>query len=374
MLNAKLWRHFDFWLLGAILLLCIIGVAMIRSATLTSIDTDVQAQPLRQMVFAVAGLGVVAFFALVDYRLWASLATPLYVLLLILLVIVQILGAASFGAVRWIPLGLINLQPSELGKFITILTLGNFIVARRAVIRQFSTVLKSLLFLGGPVGLLMAQPDFSSTLLYGMVWLTLMWAAGMRWEHLVLLGLIGLVLGLVGFYVALNTKNFRYIAERVLSFVFPNADQTFRDATYNVNQSLIAVGSGGWFGQGYGQGSQVQLRFLKVRQTDFIFAGIAQEFGFVGAVVIIALYVLVVLRIYWVGEQARDFYGKLICFAIGTELLFEIVSSIGSNLNLMPVSGSPLPFISYGGSSLLTFMIGIGLVESVALRHKQIEF
>ncbi|MBL8057581.1 MAG: rod shape-determining protein RodA [Anaerolineales bacterium] len=374
MLNAKLWRHFDFLLLGAIVLLCIVGVVMIRSATLTSIDTDLQASAGRQIIFGLAGLAVVVLFTVIDYRVWASLATPIYLVLLGLLVVVLIIGAATFGAVRWIDLGPINLQPSELGKFLVILTLGNFIARREARVRQFSLVVQTLIFMSGPVLLLLSQPDFSSCILYGVIWLTLMWAAGMRWEHLALLGALGLVAGVVGFFIMLNNDSLRYIAERVLVFFLPNSDTTFRDATYNVNQSLISVGSGGWFGQGYGQGSQVQLRFLKVRQTDFIFATIAHEFGFVGALVVIVLFALVVIRIYRVGEQARDFYGRLICFGVGTVIMFEAFSNIGSNLNLLPVTGSPLPFISYGGSSLLTFLIGIGLVESVALRHKQIEF
>ncbi|MBP7692960.1 MAG: rod shape-determining protein RodA, partial [Anaerolineales bacterium] len=356
------------------ILLCLLGVAMIRSATLTSIDTDLQAQTSRQMIFASAGLLVVFAFTLIDYRLWASLATPIYLFLIALLVIVLVIGAATFGAVRWIDLGIINLQPSELGKFLTILTLGNYLANHPGEITKFSFVVKTLIFTSGPVLLIMAQPDFSACVLYGVIWLTLLWAAGMRMRHLVILGVIAVAVGLAGFLVALGSPSLRYVADRVLIFFAPGADTTFRDATYNVNQSLISVGSGGWFGQGYGQGSQVQLRFLKVRQTDFIFATIANEFGFVGALVVIALFVLVVIRIYQVGGQARDLYGRLICFGVGTELMFEIFSNIGSNLQLLPVTGSPLPFISYGGSSLLTFLIGIGLVESVALRHKQIEF
>jgi rod shape determining protein RodA len=367
MLNTKLWRHFDFWLLGVIVLLCIIGVAMIRSATLTSIDTDLQAQPGRQIIFTAAGIAAMLLFTIIDYRIWASFSVPIYLALLALLVVVLIIGAATFGAVRWIDLGPINLQPSELGKFLTILTLGAFVANRQHVI-------KTLVFMSGPVLLLLAQPDFSSCVMYGVIWLALMWEAGMKWQHLALLGTIALLVGVAGFFIALSDARLAYIAERVVVFFFPAPDDTFRDATYNVNQSLIAVGSGGWFGQGYGQGSQVQLRFLKVRQTDFIFATIAHEFGLVGALLVIALFILVVVRIFRVAEQARDPYGRLIAFGVGTVIMFEAFFNIGTNLSLLPVTGSPLPFISYGGSSLLTFLIGIGLVESVALRHKQIEF
>ncbi|MEP7359019.1 MAG: FtsW/RodA/SpoVE family cell cycle protein, partial [Anaerolineales bacterium] len=133
-------------------------------------------------------------------------------------------------------------------------------------------------------------------------------------------------------------------------------------------------GSGGWFGQGYGHGSQVQLRFLKVRHTDFIFSAVSNEFGFVGAVVVIVLLAFVIYRIFRAGQKARDRYGALICYGIGAIVLYQSFFNIGMNMNLLPVTGLPLPFVSYGGSSLWTFLFGIGLVESVVLRHKQIEF
>jgi rod shape determining protein RodA len=211
--------------------------------------------------------------------------------------------------------------------------------------------------------------------LYGVIWLAMLWAFGLRWEHLFILIGIAVAIGVLGFFAALQSDEARYIAQRVVFFALPNPDsQEFRDATYNITQALISIGSGGWFGEGYGAGSQVQFRFLKVRHTDYIFATIAHELGFVGAVLTILLFVFVIARIFRAGIKARDGYGQLICFGVGTVILFEAFTNIASNLNLLPVTGSPLPFVSYGGSSLVTFLFGVGLVESVILRHKQIEF
>ena len=179
----------------------------------------------------------------------------------------------------------------------------------------------------------------------------------------------------IGFFTVLNDPNLNYQADRLIHFFVPDKGSVeYQDAAYNVNQALISIGSGGWFGQGYGNGSQVQLRFLKVRHTDFIFSALSNEFGFLGAAVIILLIAFVVYRIFRAGSLARDLYGKLICYGVGMIILYQSFFNIGMNMNLLPVSGVPLPFVSYGGSALWTFLFGIGLVQSVVLRQKKIEF
>lgn len=374
MSQSKIWRNFDFVLLGTVALLILFGIAMIRSAMLTSPDGG-EREVSRQMLFAVIGIVIVFLISGVDYRLWGRLGPGLYATLIILLLFVELFGNAVFGANRWIPLGPVNLQPSELGKFIMVIALSYFIANHPLEIGRFTFVVQTLIYIGVPVVLIAVQPDFSSCILYGVIWFTLLWAAGLRWEHvLVLAGITG-ALGLIGFFIALNSDEAAYIAQRVVFFFFPNPDsKEFRDATYNIDQSLISIGAGGWFGQGYSNGSQVQLRFLKVRHTDYIFAAVAHEFGFVGAVVVILLFALVIARIFRAGHLARDPYGRLICFGVGAVIAFETFANIASNLNMLPVSGAPLPLVSYGGSSLWTFMFGLGLVESVIMRHKQIEF
>ncbi len=373
--DFKQWRHFDFWLMGAVILLTVFGVAMIRSATLTSIDPAVQIQAERQVQFIGIGLLVVLFMTFVDYRFWGGLSVVIYLTLILLLIYVRVVGVATFGAVRWIDLGIVNLQPSELGKFLVLITLSHYVANHATEVKDFTFVLRTLMHVGVPALLIFLQPDLSTAMLYGVVWFTVMWMAGMRMKHLGVL--VGVVLVAIPFFVffLFQTDELRYMANRVVLFVAPDTtSQAYRDAIYNINQALISVGSGGWLGEGYGQGSQVQSRFLKVRQTDFIFAGIAHEFGFVGAVLVIGLVAFIVIRAFRAGANARDLYGRLLCYGVGVVLMYEAFSNIASNMNMIPVSGSPLPFVSYGGTSLWTFLIGIGLVQSVSLRQKPIEF
>jgi rod shape determining protein RodA len=172
-------------------------------------------------------------------------------------------------------------------------------------------------------------------------------------------------------------RNFKIIADyqmaRIANFLFPDPNATHGE-TYNIQQALISIGSGGWFGQGYGHGTQVQLRFLKVRWSDFIFSAMAHEFGFIGTVLVILVFLFVIYRCLRAARLARDTFGALIAFGVATLLVFQAMVNIGVNLNLMPATGLTFPFVSYGGSSLLSALIGIGLVESVILRHKALEF
>lgn len=375
MFSTKTWRHFDFALMGAVLLLILFGVTMIRSANLSSIDTAVQGQASRQVIYAVIGMVIVVAISAVDYRVYSSYSLFIYGTLLILLVVVLVVGLASFGAVRWIDLGIIDFQPAELGKFLITLTLGAFVTQHKERIQRFGTVVRSLIHVSVPAMLIFIQPDLSTTITYGVVWFAILWSAGVKISHLaIFVGIVAAMLPFVLWFVFTN-DDYAYIGQRILTFLVPAADaEASQGANYNIEQALISLGSGGWFGQGYGNGSQVQLRFLKVRQTDFIYATIGNEFGFVGTVLVLLLLAFVVFRIYRIGQLARDPYGKLICFGVGTVVFFESFTNIASNLNLIPVSGSVLPFLSYGGSSLWTYLIGIGLVQSVVLRHKQIEF
>jgi rod shape determining protein RodA len=374
-MSGKLWRHFDFWLLGAVALLLVIGLAMIRSTTLNSIDPSIQQYPLRQLIFALTGMGIVFVVCAVDYRLWSALSSAIYLLLVGLLVVVWVMAAAKFGAARWLDLKFIQIQPSELGKFLIVLTLGSYVAAHSEQVQRLDFVVRTLVHVGVPIVLIFLQPDLSTAIMYGVVWFTIMWAAGLRLKHIALFsGSLAAVLP-IGFLAALSIKNLHYMTDRLVVFFIPSPNSVeHQDALYNINQALISIGSGGWTGQGYGHGTQVQLHFLKVRHTDFIFSAISNELGFVGAVLVIVLMAFVVFRIFRAGQSARDAYGRYICYGVGIIIMYQAFFNIGMNMNLLPVSGIPLPFVSYGGSSLWTFLFGIGLVESVILRHKLIEF
>jgi len=373
--HGKIWRHFDFALLGGVVLLIILGIAMIRSTTLTSIDPSIQQSTGRQIIYAVIGIGILIVVAAIDYRLWSSLSGGIYVILIVLLIIVQVLGLTTFGATRWIDFGFARLQPSELGKFLIALTLASTIASHTEEMGSLRFVIRTMIHVGVPIILIFIEPDLSTCIMYVVIWLVIMWAAGLRWQHLAIFGGATAALLPVGFLAILSTPTLSYQADRIIHFLVPDKNSaTYQDSVYNVQQALISIGSGGWFGQGYGHGSQVQLRFLKVRQTDFIFSAISNEFGFIGAIVVILLMAFIVYRIFRAGQMARDTFGSLLCYGIGSIILYQAFFNIGMNMNLLPVTGLPLPFVSYGGSSLWTFIFGIGLVESVILRHKQIEF
>ena len=382
--SARIWRHFDVGLLAAVALLAIAGVALIQSAIADNpelLELDVVG---RQAIFGLAGLVLLLATAAIDYRTWSSLTRPIYVFIIIFLALIPIAGVAGFGSARWFQLATVTIQPSELAKILMILVLADFLARHKEDISSVRTILISIALIALPAALILIQPDLSTAVVLLVIWMALVWAAGINKRQLGILIAVVVLIAVVatpllasyfmGDYPAgedfLFVRN--YQMTRVVNFLFPNPEESF-GATYNVEQALIAIGSGGLLGQGYGSGTQVQLRFLKVRHTDFIFSSMSQEFGFVGAVVFLALIMFVIYRCLRAAQMARDTYGGLICYGVAVLLLFQASFNIGMNLNLLPVSGLPLPFLSQGGSSLLTTLLGIGLVESVILRHKRIE-
>jgi rod shape determining protein RodA len=224
------------------------------------------------------------------------------------------------------------------------------------------TVLLSLAYIAVPAGFVFLQPSLGVTIVIMTTWAVMAWAGGLRLKHI---GLFVLVILLLLPIVWLNMET--YQQQRIINFIFPEADP---DGQYNIEQARIAIGSGGLLGKGYAQGTQSQLRFLRVRHTDFIFSVIAEELGFVGALGAIVLMGVVLWRILWVAQRAIDPLGSLLCYGVANLIFFQTFVSIGMNLNMLPVTGLTLPFISSGGSSLLTLLVGIGLVESVAVRRQ----
>lgn len=364
MSETRLWRHFDFLLLGAVAALVIFGVAIIRSASF-EVESLAELVP-RQIIYAAGGLVILFLLAWVDYRFWNSLAPAGYGVMILLLLAVFFVGLVRHGANRWIDLGVVELQPSETGKILIIMALARFLSIHRHELDNFKWVVYSLAYIGVPALLIFLQPDLSTAILFVVLWLAMLWAAGLKVRHIGIFVLIGLALPLL-----LWPFMHDYMQARVIQFIYPEVDAA---AKYNVDQALISVGSGGLFGQGYGHASQVQLRFLRVRHTDFIFSTIAAQFGFIGTVVLILVMFFVVYRILRAARMARDHFGAFLCYGVATMIFYQAAFNMAMNMNLLPVAGLPLPFISYGGSNLLTFLVSIGLVESVVLRHKQIEF
>ncbi len=366
MFKKEVWRHFDYWLFGAVVVLCIFGIAMIRSTIAGNID--LANSDKSQTQFVVLGLFIIIAVAMIDYRYWSSLANLLYVFGVVFLIIILLLGNIAFGSTRWINVAGINIQPSELVKIIMIIVLADFFARNKDRIHDFRVIIKSLVLTGGVVIWILLQPNLSTSIVIFILWAAMLWLSGLPVKYIAVFVVAGIILAAI-LFPFLET----YQQQRIFNFIFPNPNASYGD-NYNVEQALITIGSGGWFGMGYGHGTQVQLRFLKVRHTDFIFASMAEEFGFVGTIIVISILVFVILRCFRVARHAADPFGALIAYGFGALLFFQTSVNIGVNLNVIPVTGLTLPFVSYGGSSLLSLVIGIGLVESVAAHSKPQEF
>lgn len=360
MMTRQLWRNFDFWLFGAALFLSIFGVMMIQSAIA---GNEVLAESVsRQPIFLGLGVFLMLVMAAIDYHYWGSLARFMYIFALVSLAFLGIYGQARFGSARWFDTGVILIQPSEIVKILMIMVLADFFAKNNDKPHDLRWIMQSFLLTMGVVIWILLQPNLSTSIVIMVIWFTLLWICGLPLKYLLILGILGLVLVAIAFPFLAD-----YQQARIINFLFPDPEASYGE-TYNVEQALITIGSGGWFGQGYGQGSQVQLRFLKVRHTDFIFSAMAEEFGFIGTTLVMGLLVFIIWRCIQAGKNASDLYGSLIAYSYAAMLFFQAAVNVGVNLNVVPVSGLPLPFISYGGSSLLSSVMGIGLVESVNLR------
>ena len=310
------------------------------------------------------GLAVLYLLDCLTLRIFDILRNPVYVTMLAMLGVILVAGQVAGGSQRWLGAG--KIQPSELAKIMTIVVLAKFLADREEELEKITTVLISLVIVALPMLLIYLQPDLGTSLTLIAVWIAMIWMAGIRFRHLFLF-VAASVAALP--LVWLNLED--YMRDRILLFVNPTGDP---DSYFNVYQSLVSIGSGGWTGKGLTHGTQSQLHFLRVRHTDFIFAVTAEELGLFGAVAMICLIFVVLWRMIRVAEQAQDTYGRLLASGVAAIVLFQSIVNIGMNLGVMPVTGIPLPFVSYGGSSFLTLMLGIGIVESVAMRRRKLEF
>lgn len=361
-MRREIWRHFDFWLFGTVIFLSVFGVVMVRSAIAGS--ESLVGSDTRQMQFLAIGVVIILAFTLIDYHFWASLSRVMYLVTIVFLVFIFVLGQASFGAQRWLDVGFAVIQPSEVAKIVVILVLANYFSKHQTEAHDWRWAGTSFLLVVGIVVWILLQPNLSNSIVMMVIWFAMLWVSGLPTKYILILGVAGIVLGLAAFPFLEP-----YQQARVLNFVFPEQGATYGN-TYNVDQALITIGTGGLWGEGYGNSTQVQLRFLKVRHTDFIFSAMASEFGFVGTLFIMALLVFVIFRCLRAARLAPDKYGSLIAFGFATLIFFQTIVNIGVNLNVIPVTGLTLPFISYGGTSLVSLCFGIGLVESVISRSK----
>jgi rod shape determining protein RodA len=359
-------RHFDYVLVGAVLAITAIGLLMVYSSTHRRIPGDELYYVKRQVLFALAGLGAMAGVVAVDYRRLRDLSMFAYLATVgILLLVLAPVGSNVKGHQAWFQLpGGFTLQPSELAKFGLVIALAGYLNQYRGELDAWRlTVI--LMLASVPIGLVLLQPDLGTVLVFAVIIVALFAIAGVSMRQLVILCL----LAATGVYAVVGLGLLKqYQLDRLTTFIDPESG-TSAGSAYNQEQSKQAIAHGRITGEGFEQGSQTQGGFVPEQHTDFIFTAVGEELGFVGAIVLLGLFAIVLWRTWRAARLSRDFFGTLVCVGVFAMLAFQMFENVGMTLGIMPVTGIPLPFTSYGGSSLITSFACIGLVLNVSMRR-----
>ena len=357
--KSRRWRAFDWQLLLYLLLLVAFGLVMGYSANYQAIGGESGlSQTVKTLIWTSIGLTLFFVAANFDYHWLQTFATPIYLVVLALLVATGLVGTNLFGAQMSISVAGIDFQFSEISKVLMIVVLAAFLASRRERIGRLSTIVGAGLLMALPTYLVYRQPDFGTAMVFVAILLGMLFMSGAGIGWLALLG--GVTVAVAPVAVAALQE---YQRQRLFCFLDPSADP--QGACYQVVQALNAVGSGGLLGQGLTAGRQNQLGFLPVQSTDFIFTVVAEELGFIGGMILLTLFALLIWRVVSVGWGARDAFGANIAAGLASLLLFQITVNIGMVTGIMPVTGIPLPFITYGGSSMISLLFGMGLLQSV---------
>jgi rod shape determining protein RodA len=353
-------RDIDWTLLLITLLICGVGVLQIYSAT---IDTGFHSAWWKQIFYIMGGLFLMWLVLAMDYHTLLHFVTPMYAASVVALTGTLLLGDKVFGSKRWIPLpGNVHLQVSEFVKLVIILLVARYLTE----LKKDELEIREMLILAGmvlvPTALVLKQPDLGTSLTYIAILIAGSFIAGLRWKYVAVIAVVTLLVLPVSWHFLKD-----YQKARLVSFMDPDRDP--QGTGYQLIQSQIAVGAGGPFGKGVTKGTQTQLRFLPVPHTDFIFAAFAEEHGFVGVVIVLALYFVMIMRIVQNAQTAPDRAGMYICMGVAALLLFHMLVNVGMVVGRMPVTGIPLPFMSAGGSSIWSNFLALGLVNNVRLRR-----
>jgi rod shape determining protein RodA len=315
-------------------------------------------------IATVAFIGATAF----DYRWFKTLAWPVYGLQLGLLVLTLLIGDGVGGSARWVTFGPFTFQFSELAKILMIIVLAQYLASREGRLDSLRTILGACLLVGPPWILVMLQPDLGTSLVFAAILAGMLWMSGasMKWLAALAATVVAMI-PIAWTYVLLD-----YQKQRLTSFLDPNLDIT--GAGYQLHQSQIAVGSGGLFGKGLTNGTQTQGDFLPVQTTDFVFSVLAEELGFIGALVMFVLFTLLLFRVLVSGWRSRDPFGTLFAAGLASMVLFQLVVNVGMVMGIMPITGIPLPFVTHGGASLVSLAIGLGILQSINIRQTRAEW
>jgi len=357
----KKFKYIDWFLYISVFLILSLSVVTIYSITYSQADKHLL---YNQILFAITGIIIAIAIQVLDYRALKSYALIIYVIGILSLILVLFFHSDATGTARWFDIGFFRLQPSEIFKIVLIITLSAFLSEKDNI--DLKTLLYSLGIIALPVFLVIMQPDMGTAIILSIIGLTILIAAGMSKKLIIyLLLLIGSLAPLFWFLVL---KPYQKL--RIISFLNPQSDPF--GSGYHVLQSIIAIGSGMILGRGLGKGFQSQLKFLPAPHTDFIFAVLAEGLGIIGVIVLLILFLIVILRLIQALNIVSDKFAYLIISGIITFFLLHIFINIGMNIGIAPVTGVPLPFMSYGGSHVLTGMILIGIVQSIYTRRKKI--
>ncbi len=360
MIDRRLLTHFDWTLVGIVLLIASIGILNIYSTTLGG---DISGTPLylKQIFWLLIGLSVMTVIAFIEYRFYLDLAYIVYTVALFFLLVVMGYGIITSGAQRWVRIGSVSFQPSEFVKIALILALAKFFQrppSREGYSLKDLTLPFFLLLL--PTGLILKQPDLGTSIILFLIFFSILVFVKIRWSTFLTLGLgAGAILPMAWHFLK------EYQKKRIITFFNPELDPL--GAGYHLIQSKIAVGSGGIIGKGFMKGTQCRLGFLPEQQTDFIFSALGEEWGLIGSLVVVGLYLILILWGLRIAVQSKDRFGAILSFGVVAMLFWHIFINIGMVLGMMPVVGIPLPLLSYGGSFLLSTMIGIGLLLNVSM-------
>ncbi len=379
----KVLRNVDWVFVGLIAAILIFNFIVLKSASMSVYPNNPDYIVKRQFLWLLVSLVAMGCVIFLDYHIWPKLSPILYGGTLLLLIVV-LFAPEKKGAHRWIDLGFMDFQPSEFAKLAIIIAFACLLFNYRHSLNKGLHLLISFAFVLFPMGLILIEPDLGTALCFFVIMLAMLWVGGIKPKTmLIILGILLLAIALVFGVLFIATDGFQHTPEelpiplplegyqltRLIIFINPQMDPL--GAGYHMIQSQVAIGSGGIWGKGFGQGSQVQGDFLPEHHTDFIFSVVGEEFGFVGSVFIICLYFAMLARAVYIAYKAKDLLGALMVTGIVAMFTFQIFINIGMTIGIMPITGIPLPLLSYGGSAMLSNMMCLGMVMNVSMRSGQ---
>jgi rod shape determining protein RodA len=364
-------RHVDYLLLAAVGGVIAYGLWVLAAVTRSDVPGDPDYYVFRQQIYVAVGAVALAATTAVNPELYRRYARVLYALAIFVLVLVLAVGEDVRGSKRWIPLGSFNFQPSELGKLLLVLCIAAFVADRARRLEEWRTTFAAIGLSLPPIFLVFEEPDFGTALVYAGAVAAILYFAGVRWLHLGVLAGAAVLLAVTVLWF-LPSAGMQvlddYQMDRLTGFVNPDVDPGGK--TYNVTQSITAVGSGGLDGRGVAGASQTNLNYLPEHNTDFIFSSLAEQRGFLGAAVLLLLYGVLVWRAIKIVAVAPSLFQASVAGAITAVFLFQVFVNIGMTIGIAPITGITLPFVSFGGSSLITLMIMVGLLEAIHIRGR----